>query len=44
MDSASSLFEGIADSCEEETEIDGIKCQVIYLNGDGSELYNRVFE
>ncbi len=44
MDSASYVFEAIGDSFEEETEIDGIKCQVIYLNGDGSELYNRVFE
>lgn len=44
MDKASGVFENIAQSCEEETKIDGIKCQVIYLNGDGSELYNGVFE
>lgn len=37
-------FEGIAKTCEEETDIDGITCQIICRNGDGSELYNKTFE
>ena len=44
MSSLGPTFEGIAKSCEEQTEIDGITCQVIFKNGDGAELYNETFE
>ncbi len=39
-----SFFEGIAKTCEEETEIDGITCQIICKSGDGSELYSQTYE
>lgn len=44
MKSLGPTFEGIAKSCEEQTEIKGITCQVIFKNGDGAELYNETFE
>lgn len=44
MESMGSVFENIAKSCQEQTEIDGITVQVLYLNGDDSEIYNETFE
>ena len=35
--------DAVAES-EEETEIDGITCQIICKNGDGSELYSQTYE
>lgn len=40
---ASSTFTNVADTLEEESGIDGITVQVIYLNGDGTELLNKTF-
>lgn len=44
MESVGSVFENIAKTCEEQTEIEGITVQVLYLNGDDSEIYNKTFE
>ena len=40
---SSSTFTSVADTLEEESGIDGISVQVIYLNGDGTELLNKTF-
>lgn len=40
---SSSTFTNVADTLEEESGIDGITVQVIYLNGDGTELLNKTF-
>ncbi|MGN0658710.1 MAG: DUF4854 domain-containing protein [Emergencia sp.] len=44
MESAGSTFENIASTMEEESGIDGITVKVIYLNGDGSEIYSKEYE
>ena len=44
MGSVGSVFENIAKTCEEQTEIKGITVQVLYLNGDDSEIYSQTFE
>ena len=44
MGGVSAVFEGIAKSCEEQTEIEGITVQVLYLNGDDSEIFSQTFE
>lgn len=44
MDSYGATFEQIAQTCEEESEIDGIKVNVKYLDGDDTELYSGTFE
>ena len=43
MNGVSSTFESIAKQCEEQSEIDGIKVKVEYLNGDGSDFYSQEF-
>ena len=40
---SASTFTNVADTLEEESGIDGITVQVIYLNGDGTELLNKTF-
>ncbi len=43
-DKFNTVYGNIAKACEEETEIDGITVQIIFINGDGSEFYNETFE
>lgn len=44
MGNVGSVFENIAKTCEEQTEIKGINVQVRYLNGDDSEIFSQTFE
>ena len=41
--SSASTFTDVADVLEEESGIDGVTVQVVYLNGDGTELLNKTF-
>ena len=43
LSQSASTFTGVADTLEEESGIEGISVQVIYLNGDGTELLNKTF-
>lgn len=43
MDSIESSFESIISQLETATEISGITISVIYLNGDGAEIYKQDF-
>ncbi len=40
---SASTFTDVADMLEEESGIDGVSVQVVYLNGDGTELLNKTF-
>ena len=43
MNNMSSTFEKVAENLEEQTEIDDITVRVVYLNGDGTEIYSQNF-
>ena len=40
---SAATFTNLADVMEEESGISGVSVQVIYLNGDGTELLNKTF-
>lgn len=39
-----STFEDIADTLESEVGLSGVHVRLVYLNGDGSEIYTHDFE
>lgn len=39
-----STFENIADTLESEVGLSGVHVRLVYLNGDGSEIYTHDFE
>ena len=39
-----STFENIADTLESEVGLSGVHVRLVYLNGDGSEIYTHHFE
>lgn len=39
-----SAFEDIADTLESEVGLSGVHVRLVYLNGDGSEIYTHDFE
>lgn len=43
MDTFGTTFESIAKTCEEESGIKGIQVNVIYRNGDGTDLFNEIY-
>lgn len=43
IDKSSSTFTTLADTMEEETKIEGISVKVVYLNGDGSEIFSKEY-
>lgn len=39
-----STFEDIADTLESEVGLSGVHVRLVYLNGDGSEIYTHDFK
>ncbi|MDO4485858.1 MAG: DUF4854 domain-containing protein [Bacillota bacterium] len=43
IDSSASTFTTMVDALEEESGIDGITVKVVYLNGDGTEIFSKEY-
>lgn len=44
MDSMSSTFEGVAQTLEEGSEIEGITVKVVYVDAAGTEIYSAEYQ
>lgn len=44
LDESSSSFTSMADTLEKESKIEEVTVKVIYLNGDGSEIFSKEYK